>query len=632
MMRKIFLAVLLFIAMASPALGEEVQKVMDLPTATVTTGKYLYIFGATTDEKTPVDSLVTAESDPVFSGSEAASLVTGDKAKIDGAVQSSEVGTGVNQIPRLDGTGKLPAVDGSQLINLPSGGVTDYNALTNKPTIPVLGSSAGMGVTWEQCSTVGYYTSGACTGAGGTWGASPRIAIGSADFPLGSDYKVGGQPLDVGDLADGGGLLNGGGSFATIQGVPADNAPLANSLAAKHTSTDDAGTLVVTQAVTNFTPSVSTLNAYMVALDVRLGELDADLSLAGYPTIAIDQASPLITTGATADLTGTYATSSGTVTGLEYTINGGAAVNITPLASPWAASISSAALTPNGSDTVAVKVTNSGGLTKTKSIVAQYQTPVASYSPASLDFGNVTTDTTSSSVVTLSNTGIGNLATGTLAISGAGAAKYSILSNTCDSQNLSGGASCTYSVQFAPGATPGGPYTAQVDGPLGSVQNLSGSGIAPPSPIASQTTVNSYTTSTSLYSGNLRLVGQSFTATRSATANTIKVWATGAVTANLTVRIGTTTDLSSTYLAQGTLAYSGAMAGEVSIPLSGGAALTSGQLYYIGLYADGNAGNAIVLKGSSATTYAGGQYFSTTASWPLINPSNAIDLYFSVVD
>lgn len=50
-MRKTAFAVLLFLALASPAYAEEVQKVMDLPTTTTTTGKFLYIFGASSDEK-----------------------------------------------------------------------------------------------------------------------------------------------------------------------------------------------------------------------------------------------------------------------------------------------------------------------------------------------------------------------------------------------------------------------------------------------------------------------------------------------------------------------------------------------------------------------------------------------------
>lgn len=41
-----------------------------------------------------------------------------------------DTGTTANKVVKLDGTGKLPAVDGSQLTNLPAGGVSDHGALT----------------------------------------------------------------------------------------------------------------------------------------------------------------------------------------------------------------------------------------------------------------------------------------------------------------------------------------------------------------------------------------------------------------------------------------------------------------------------------------------------------------------
>lgn len=47
-----------------------------------------------------------------------------------GTAAALDVGTGPNNVVQLDGTGILPAVDGSQLTGLPSGGVTDHGALT----------------------------------------------------------------------------------------------------------------------------------------------------------------------------------------------------------------------------------------------------------------------------------------------------------------------------------------------------------------------------------------------------------------------------------------------------------------------------------------------------------------------
>ena len=46
------------------------------------------------------------------------------QTQLDAKVDDSEVGTGANQIVRLDGSARLPAVDGSQLTNLPSAGAT----------------------------------------------------------------------------------------------------------------------------------------------------------------------------------------------------------------------------------------------------------------------------------------------------------------------------------------------------------------------------------------------------------------------------------------------------------------------------------------------------------------------------
>ena len=49
------------------------------------------------------------------------------------ATLAVNVGTGANQIVQLDGSSRLPAVDGSQLTNLPSGGSTTFVGLTDTP-------------------------------------------------------------------------------------------------------------------------------------------------------------------------------------------------------------------------------------------------------------------------------------------------------------------------------------------------------------------------------------------------------------------------------------------------------------------------------------------------------------------
>jgi hypothetical protein len=54
------------------------------------------------------------------------------------------IGTSANQIVKLDGSAKLPAVDGSQLTNLAGGGATDINGLSDGVSY-VSGSSFGLG-------------------------------------------------------------------------------------------------------------------------------------------------------------------------------------------------------------------------------------------------------------------------------------------------------------------------------------------------------------------------------------------------------------------------------------------------------------------------------------------------------
>jgi hypothetical protein len=55
-----------------------------------------------------------------------------------GTAAALDVGTGVGNVVQLDGSSRLPAVDGSQLTNLPSGGWT-YSAITADPGNAQLG-------------------------------------------------------------------------------------------------------------------------------------------------------------------------------------------------------------------------------------------------------------------------------------------------------------------------------------------------------------------------------------------------------------------------------------------------------------------------------------------------------------
>jgi hypothetical protein len=91
--------------------------------------------------------------------------------------------------------------------------------------------------------------------------------------------------------------------------------------------------------------------------------------------------------------------------------------------------------------------------------------PSAEVSPASLAFGDVNTQNSSSMDVTLTSSGTADLILGTATITGTGAAKYSIESTTCDAATLVTGTTCMAQVMFSPGTAAGGPYTAQLEFP-----------------------------------------------------------------------------------------------------------------------------------------------------------------------
>jgi hypothetical protein len=87
-----------------------------------------------------------------------------------GSAATEDVGTGANNVVQLDGSSRLPAVDGSQLTNLPSGGGWTYSAITADPanaqagyhysctgtftlTLPTSGVSAGEEIRIKNMGT-----------------------------------------------------------------------------------------------------------------------------------------------------------------------------------------------------------------------------------------------------------------------------------------------------------------------------------------------------------------------------------------------------------------------------------------------------------------------------------------------
>ncbi|HEX5826160.1 MAG TPA: choice-of-anchor D domain-containing protein [Candidatus Limnocylindrales bacterium] len=114
--------------------------------------------------------------------------------------------------------------------------------------------------------------------------------------------------------------------------------------------------------------------------------------------------------------------------------------------------------------------------------------PVAVVAPTSLDFGSVTTGTTSASQdVTVSNTGQADLTVTGATIGGTDPTLFSITSNTCTT--VTAGGSCTIGVAFAPTAAGPAAATLSIDhNATGSpsVVTLGGTGVLP-GPLAAVT-------------------------------------------------------------------------------------------------------------------------------------------------
>ncbi len=103
--------------------------------------------------------------------------------------------------------------------------------------------------------------------------------------------------------------------------------------------------------------------------------------------------------------------------------------------------------------------------------------------PVSADFGNVSLGSTSAAqTVEVENTGAIDIILGTLAISGANAADFTLSNDTCSGETLAPAATCTFDIALTPQAL--GARSAQVDIPSDApsssdVVPLSGAGVSP---------------------------------------------------------------------------------------------------------------------------------------------------------
>jgi hypothetical protein len=152
------------------------------------------------------------------SHSHAISDVTGLQTALDNKLDDSEVGTGPNQLVRLDGSSRLPAIDGSQLTGISSGsgrligfqvftagGTYNKNTSANYIIVEVLGGGGGAGNGKGGASVHG---SGQPGGGGGyalkkinnvDVGATETVTVGA-----GGNGAAGGNGTAAADGSDGG--------------------------------------------------------------------------------------------------------------------------------------------------------------------------------------------------------------------------------------------------------------------------------------------------------------------------------------------------------------------------------------------------------------------------------------------
>ena len=114
-----------------------------------------------------------------------------------GYMLESNIGTTANKYVQLDGNARLPAVDGSQLTNLPSTSVNaDWSAISgaaqilNKPnTLTLLG-----GLTPTPGTPALFFWNGSALVL------TDQLAVSEVDLPTAGAYKVGGEALTAADI------------------------------------------------------------------------------------------------------------------------------------------------------------------------------------------------------------------------------------------------------------------------------------------------------------------------------------------------------------------------------------------------------------------------------------------------
>ena len=131
-------------------------------------------------------------------------------------------------------------------------------------------------------------------------------------------------------------------------------------------------------------------------------------------------------------------------------------------------------------------------------------------------------------------------------------------------------------------------------------------------------------------SSSSRIVGQSFSVASVGTARKIVIYGRADGPSNITIRIGLSLDMSSSYLGSGSLYYPGGSDGEITINLANGVLLQPGTTYYLGVISDSTYATRVILRGSNTSAYANGGLATSASGWPMTMAGSTLDLYFRV--
>lgn len=147
--------------------------------------------------------------------------------------------------------------------------------------------------------------------------------------------------------------------------------------------------------------------------------------------------------------------------------------------------------------------------------------------------------------------------------------------------------------------------------------------------IAQQIASSAYSFS-AVYGGASRVIGQSFTPLVSGNIHKLRFYASSnGLNANVTVRVGTSTDLITDTVDSAVIHVEGTKAlYEVTFT---GISVTSGVPVYIGMTNSGDYNSSVIVYGSSYSSYADGSAHTSSSGYPMVPGTTAYDIYFEAL-